>query len=139
MLRKLAVVLVLVAVVLLPNAGAALNLASDPLWRDLVLAPLGLSPSEGLDATCIASCGSYPSVSCNTSGGCTAVDQNCAAGQPGYVNCGSTTVYCPACPPPEEFNCSDYNTVTCTYTFNPATGCCTGQHANPKLSCLMVC
>jgi hypothetical protein len=139
MLKKLAVVLALVVVVLQPAAGAALDLASDPLWKELVLVPLGISVSEGLDATCTASCGSYPFVSCNTSGSCTSVDRNCAAGQQGYVSCGSTTVYCPACPPPPEIDCSEYNTLTCTYTYNYSTGCCTGQHANPKLSCLMVC
>ena len=49
-----------------------------------------------IKATCTADCGSSPDVSC-TSGSCSAVNRNCAAGQRGYVTCGSSTTYCPVC------------------------------------------
>jgi hypothetical protein len=52
-----------------------------------------------LDSFCSASCdnGASP-LSVNCPGECRAQDQNCAAGTPGYVECGGARSYCPACP-----------------------------------------
>jgi hypothetical protein len=54
--------------------------------------PLG---RRNLASTCTANCGGS-TVSCSIAGTCTAVDRNCPT-TPGYVTCGSTTTYCPAC------------------------------------------
>lgn len=94
---------------LAPAFGAETDPSADPLWRALGIVPQcnlaaarpprGPNGGAGTDATCTASCGSYPSVSCTTSGtgSCTAVDRNCAVGERGRVTCGSTTTYCPTC------------------------------------------
>lgn len=76
---------------------------------------------EGLfKSICTASCGSSPSVSCSIVGTCTAVDQNCAAGEQGYVQCGSDFTYCPICP----LNCSEFNHGLCIYHWDPESQCC---------------
>lgn len=49
----------------------------------------------GYDVTCTATCGSSGSVSCTTSGSCSAVDRNCAVSQQGYVECNGSYTYCP--------------------------------------------
>lgn len=70
--------------------------AEQPL-DEILFASSG--PGSGL-VTCTADCGSYPDVSCTTSGTCTAVDRNCPS-QRGYVKCGSSYTFCPVCPCPE--------------------------------------
>lgn len=114
---------------LAPAFGAEIDLSADPLWKALEIVPQcnlaaarpprGPNGGSGTDATCTASCGSYASVSCTTSGtgSCTAVDRNCAVGERGRVTCGSTTTYCPPC----ETTCSATalcggTTVSCTGT-----------------------
>ncbi len=53
--------------------------------------------SANAKAMCTATCGTSPSVSCSAST-CSAMNQSCP-GQRGYVTCGSSTFYCPVCPP----------------------------------------
>ena len=57
----------------------------------------GLRSITAQDVTCTASCGTFGTVSCTTVGTCTAVDRNCSASQPGYVDCNGTTTFCPPC------------------------------------------
>jgi hypothetical protein len=81
-------------------------------------APLEL----GDKATCTANCQGAGSASCTASGSCTAVDRNCTAGQRGYAQCGSTTVYCNPCGSPTcnavvncgstSISCSGYSSCT---------------------------
>src|SRR5690349_14175404 len=102
--KRLGVVVVMLLSVLLPAYAAELDLASDPLWKALVLdSPVSGEPvpgavNLGTEALCTANCGTT-TVSCSTSGTCTAVDRNCSAGQRGYAQCGTTKTYCPSlCP-----------------------------------------
>lgn len=70
-------------------------------------APAAKRPRGQEKALCFAgaSCGSY-SITCtgnNSYTSCSAVDQNCAAGQQGRVTCDGVTTWCAPCPP----NCWD--------------------------------
>ncbi len=47
--------------------------------------------------TAEAECGNHPSVSCEGTTTCTAVDQDCFSGERGYVQCDSSKVNCPVC------------------------------------------
>lgn len=121
---------------LLPAFGAAgLELGNDPqgiAWmREAPPAACELAtrggPSQDKDfCSALAHCGSY-SISCSYSGAgsCQGVDQNCAAGERGYMRCGSTTTYCNACPEPEPANpCPIYPIQGCTYFWVPQEYCC---------------
>lgn len=80
-------------------------------------------PTEcGCRATAL--CGST-TVSCTGSApaSCTAVDQNCPAGERGYVTCGSTTTLCPTTCPIVE-NCNQYDFGSCDYSWDPVRLCC---------------
>ncbi len=57
-------------------------------------APVLEDDSFEQQATCIAQCGTS-SVTCSVAGQCIAVDRNCTNQQVGYVQCGSTVIYCP--------------------------------------------
>jgi hypothetical protein len=51
-------------------------------------------------ATCTARCVNGSTASC-TAPSCTAVDQNCGTGQPGYAECNGVRTFCAPCPCPE--------------------------------------
>lgn len=68
-----------------PACGSAFMASSDDL---------GGAP----EADCVAQCGSYPAVSCWTSGTCEAVDRNCSVGERGFVECNGVRTNCPVCP-----------------------------------------
>lgn len=116
---------------LAPASAAELDLASDPLWRTLVLAPPGATVPQpvaarggesGIEATCYASCGVGASVSCSGSGSCVAVDQDCVTSQPGYVDCGNGPIYCSTtC---IDRRCDHYDSPWCDYSWNPTRNCC---------------
>lgn len=61
----------------------------------------GLSPWASMDladkAVCTANCQGAGTASCSGTT-CSAVNRNCAAGERGYAQCGSTTQYCNECP-----------------------------------------
>ncbi|HRC86802.1 MAG TPA: hypothetical protein PK413_14435 [Thermoanaerobaculia bacterium] len=68
-------------------------------------------PAEPLDrltkqpihsrCTVTANCGGS-TITCSVSGtSCSGQDQNCAAGQRGFITCNGTTTWCPVCPCPE--------------------------------------
>lgn len=63
---------------------------------------------------CRASCGSGSPVSTECSGTCSATDRNCAIGQRGYVQCGSTITYC-ASPCPSSCGSDSYCDTNCQY------------------------
>lgn len=72
---------------------------------DLPVAPVyaSLGGIHGQSAcTATAQCSGYTPASCSGSSTCTAVDQDCNAGQQGYAECDGTKVYCshvcPSCP-----------------------------------------
>jgi hypothetical protein len=104
--------------------------SAPPLWRvlELLSRSTAAHPAASFGgesqfkAMCTASCGFDASVSCSGSGSCTAVDQNCAAGQQGYVQCGSTLTYCPVCPP--LLDCNQFNHGSCFYSWDPVIQCC---------------
>ena len=133
--------LVLSLFFLAPAFGASIDLASDPLWRALVLAPQGATAPQpvstrggesGTEATCYASCGSGAPASCSGLGSCVAVDQDCLTNQPGYVDCGNGPIYCTtACPDP----CDRYDTFSCDYSWNPVRNCCVASEFCPN-NCL---
>lgn len=60
-----------------------------------------VDPGASTDASCTAQCNdTWGSVSLTCADGCTAVDQNCAAGEQGYVQCASGTIkQCGECTP----------------------------------------
>ena len=135
MKNHLGIAIVLSLSILSPAFGAGVDLASDPLWQALMRASVSPVPASsfgggsGIEASCTASCGST-SVSCSGSGSCVAVDQDCPFGQ-GYVTCGSVTTYCPPCTP----NCSQQNTPSCQYTWDPVRSCCVAGDFCPN-NCL---
>jgi len=177
---------------LAPAFGAEIDLSADllkalggvPQCNLAARPPRGPNGGAGTDATCTASCGSYASVSCTTSGtgSCTAVDRDCAAGERGRVTCGSTTTYCPPCDtcsatalcgsttvscsgaqpgtcsavdqdclagqrgyvtcgstttfcPTVCENCNQYDTPSCDYSWDAVRGCCVAGDFCPN-SCL---
>ncbi len=63
------------------------------------LSALAAKPGPTPDATCTATCSGGSTVSCGGTSTCNAVNAACPS-QQGYVTCGSTTTWCPACPPP---------------------------------------
>ena len=159
--KRFGFVIVLSLFVLLPAYAAELDLASDPLWRALVLeAPVSGEPVPGAEnlstkALCTANCGTT-TVSCSSSGTCTAVDRNCAAGQRGYVQCGTTKTFCPSlcpvnncgangicatnCNPPDpdcapSNPCRDNPARGCYYVWSPQDLCC--YTSNP--GCFDIC
>ena len=83
----------LFAVVLLGLALAPLNFAA--IGRGALENQAARRGRGYLKGTCTANCGTS-TVSCTSSGTCTAVDRNCPS-TPGYVVCNGTTTYCPAC------------------------------------------
>ena len=86
-------VLVLASTLAAPLAPTQCSTANAP--AKLFQADLG--EGGGTDATCIADCGPLnPSVSCQYSSTCTAVDANCPT-QQGYVICDGTYHYCTPC------------------------------------------
>lgn len=109
MQRKALFAVVLLGLALCPIPSGATEVCDGGLaWLqdapalDLGVLGLGIpgdqAPPIGrrnLTTTCTASCGAT-SVSCTISGTCTAVDRSCPTTQ-GYVVCGATTTYCPAC------------------------------------------
>ena len=110
MQRKALFAAVLLGLTLFPvSSGATAACASEDLaWLEAIsetpdpqdaplldLAAIGRGNAENRAATCTASCGAS-TVSCTSSSTCTAVDRNCPT-TPGYVTCGTTTTYCPAC------------------------------------------
>jgi hypothetical protein len=106
------------------NLAAILGFSGDagaPQSHILFLA--GGGTAHPLDVTCTATCGSDPSVSCTTSGTCTAVDRSCSA-ERGHVTCNGVTTYCTA-------------TCACTegqlkiVTVGPTCGCSDGK-STPK-------
>ena len=126
--------------------------SNDSLWRALMLAPqstaatgteagVGVSPPflfEAMKATCIANCDKPSTVSCNSSGSCTAVDRDCSVFQRGYVTCGSTVTYCePDCPP--EPDCSQFNYGSCTYSWDAESKCCVAPPPDPETVCPYAC
>jgi len=55
-------------------------------------------PMTGKSAcTATATCGSGLTISCAGNSSCSAADQNCATGQPGFVRCDGRTFVCPPC------------------------------------------
>lgn len=138
MRRQLGFTIVFFLLCLAPASGAQFDLASDPLWRALVLAPQGATVPQpvaarggesGIEATCYASCGVGASASCSGSGSCVAVDQDCFANQPGYVDCGSGPIYCStACPD----RCDRYDTSWCDYSWDSVRGCCVASEFCPN-------
>ncbi|HEY9420307.1 MAG TPA: hypothetical protein VIW92_02750 [Thermoanaerobaculia bacterium] len=158
---------------LVPLQAAEMDLASDPLWRALVLEAPGKDEGVPCDvpavsepafaalkpiekSTCTASCGTS-TISCTSSGTCTAVDRNCSAGQRGYVKCGTATTYCPSLCPisgtcnydgicvsgcafgdpdcPGSNPCVDNPSRGCYYVWSPQDGCCYTNNAG----CLDIC
>jgi hypothetical protein len=106
MQRKALFAVVLLGLALFPvSSGATALCASEGLsWLDSIVEapdpqdapPLDFArDGRNLKSTCTASCGTS-TVSCTSSGSCTAVDRNCPT-TPGYVVCGGTTKSCPAC------------------------------------------
>lgn len=93
MQRKALFAVVLLGLALFPvSSGATALCASEDLsWLEAIVD----TPSPNFKSTCTASCGTS-TVSCTSSGSCTAVDRNCPT-TPGYVVCGGTTTSCHAC------------------------------------------
>lgn len=70
-----------------------------------------LSLEVATKAFCSADCQGAGSASCSGPT-CTAVNRNCAVGQPGYARCGKTTFFCspcpgPVCSPPCNIQCGE--------------------------------
>ncbi|HEX6900553.1 MAG TPA: hypothetical protein VF789_12590 [Thermoanaerobaculia bacterium] len=85
-----------------------------------------------MKSTCSASatCGGAPSVSCNGSSTCSAVDQNCSVGQRGFVLCDGLRYDCSStCSNPTN-PCDQLNQQYpgCSYTYDPVGGCCIPDH-----------
>src|SRR5215213_9597045 len=89
-----------------PVQAAASSAADEAFLASLVATPAptlaAKPPSAGQKALCSAgaSCGSY-SITCtgdNSYTSCSAVDQNCAAGQRGRVTCDGVITWCSPCP-----------------------------------------
>ncbi len=93
--------------------------AADPLAGLALAAKPGPTP----DATCTATCSGGSTVTC-TGTACSAVDSACPS-QRGYVTCGSTTIWCPACaPPPQCKRCTSDEECGTTYCGGPDLGVC---------------
>lgn len=118
-------------------AWAQLAQCAEPNWRDLKLDLQGIAPSftqfvesfgggENGSATCTASCGALPPVSCSGLS-CSAVDQDCLSGQAGYVVCGSTFIPCGSC----DAECRTYNGGGCRYSWDPSSLCCVAEGCSP--------
>ncbi len=78
---------------------ATASLSSAPAALPFLEHPVALPAATKAPCSATASCGSS-SVSCTSSGTstCEAVDRNCSVRQRGYVRCGTSFTYCPACP-----------------------------------------
>ena len=76
-----------------PSAAALHATGGADLPVAPVYASLGGVHSESA-CTATAQCGTSSSVSCSGLSTCTAVDQNCSAGQTGYAECDGTKHYC---------------------------------------------
>jgi hypothetical protein len=174
MRRRLCLVVAVSFLGLLPLSAVAADLDTDPLWRALMLEVqtaedpastegpgLPTDPAldgkvllSGIESTCTASCGGTSTVSCSTSGTCTAVDRSCPT-QRGYVQCGTTKTNCPfACPvnncgqngicatncsPPDpdcpSNPCQDNPAQGCYYVWSPQDLCCYTSNAG----CFDIC
>ncbi len=77
--------------------------------------------------TASATCYNGSTISCSGTTSCTAQDANCPTSR-GYVNCGSGTQYCPACP-----GSGPCPVNSCGYTFNKFTYCCVSP------TCMQIC
>lgn len=95
------------AVAVAPAADEGANQLTLSLADESVALAAGQSQdNEGrpTEATCTAICTTGPNKTVSCGGSCTAVDQNCGAGQQGYAQCtGGSKVYCNPC-----------GSVTCT-------------------------
>jgi hypothetical protein len=129
-----------------PQAAPALS-AADQAFLASLAAPVGTPapelaakrPTLGKKALCnaTANCANGGTVSCsgnNSTTSCTAVDGNCAVGEPGHVTCDGVTTSCSACPVDcdalaqqcadncspcavRSFQCSPYR-CRCNFTIN---------------------
>jgi len=79
-----------------PVAGACAARTDGP--REVAKRPARLGEKSVCNATAKCQLGAG-SVSCSGNGtnGCSSVDSNCAAGQPGYATCDGVTHWCPPC------------------------------------------
>lgn len=105
---------------------------------------LGLDPVEPMFLSCSAqaNCWNSTTVSCNVgSGSCTGVDSSCP-GQNGYVQCGSTFISCPTCPPGPGEDCVQSCTVNSDCTSHCAgpgacvSGCVSNKPYIKKCVCI---
>jgi hypothetical protein len=81
-----------------PAATPAAPPDAAPDCQTAVTMPDGQEPLF-LDSFCQADCTQGADVSCSGTS-CSAVNQNCPAGQQGYVVCDGNYTHCPTCPPP---------------------------------------
>ena len=105
MQRKALFAVVLLGLALFPVSSGAMEVcvSEDLSWLEALVETPGSQDAPSLDlagrilksVVCTASCGAS-TVSCTSSGTCTAVDRNCPT-TPGYVICNGITTYCPAC------------------------------------------
>ena len=100
-----------------PEALPFMQSATTPATAECSGAALDLLGVEGvpepifMSCTASATCYNGTTVNCSVgTGSCTGVNAACPS-QRGYVQCGATTTYCPACPTVVGFGCS---TVSCT-------------------------
>ena len=91
------------------------------IQREAASKPVARRPAKpsrfiGEKAGCTAYCGEGTpvSVDCPVPSGCTAVDQNCSANQPGYAQCsGGSPVFCSStCPTTYTAECQNGTTVS---------------------------
>ena len=122
------------------SASKSISLCTSSTPAGKMVSKKGEQP--GTDKSfCQASCHLGPSVSINCSGQCIAVDRSCSDGRRGYVQCGTTQIFCAA--PCEDCSANGWcnancgssdpdcnpctqlpNYSTCQYQWEPGISCC---------------